>query len=65
MANKDEVEQITAKIAERFSTFGGGRSGNGWNPIADAMKDEPLAFAGMVSVRDVVQFVLDEHESRE
>lgn len=57
-----EVDKIAEAIADRFQTFGGGRSGTrayGFNPVAEALKDKPLMFSAGVDVRDVINFVLN------
>jgi len=56
------VEELAAKIVERFSCFGGGKS-NDWNPISIALKDRPAQFAAGVDVRSVIEFVLSEYET--
>lgn len=57
----DRTDGITALVAVKFRTFGGGR-GSQWNPIAEALKDHEPEFAAGVSVREVVEFVLKEAE---
>lgn len=55
MRQKDE-DRIVAAVSNCFATFGGGR-GNGFNPLAEALKDKPPMFAAGVDVRNVVNFV--------
>lgn len=50
-------DEIVAAVGQNFRTFGGGRDSS-TNPLAHALKDQPLQFAAGVDVRDVVQFVL-------
>lgn len=57
MNRAERVAIIAEAVAKKFTCFGGGRDSE-WNPIAHAMKDRPLAFAAMVPVADVVNFVL-------
>ena len=54
---KIPVDDIVNEISRKFRTFGGGR-GDRSNPIAEALKFTPLAFAAGVDVREVVKFVL-------
>lgn len=49
-------EIITAKIGDRFRTFGGGKDSD-FNPITKALKDSPMQFAAGVSVSEVVNFI--------
>lgn len=53
------IEKIVRKIGLHFRTFGGGR-GTPDNPVAQALKDQPLCFAVAVDVADVVAMVLNE-----
>lgn len=50
------VQNVTAEVAERFRTFGGGKV-SASNPISMALKNGPVQFAAGVDVRDVVIFV--------
>lgn len=54
-----QIDDITLSVAANFRCFGGGRDSDGFNPLVDAMKDQPLAFAAMVPVADVVRFVAE------
>ena len=59
------VDDIVGLIGQRFRTFGGGRDSD-TNPMARALKNEPLMFAAGVDVRAIVELVLgqeDEHPS--
>lgn len=56
----DALQALVDLIQQKFRTFGGGRDGGGWNPVADALKDQPLQFAAGVGVRDVAAVVLEE-----
>lgn len=53
------VDRIVHLIGQRYRTFGGGRDSD-TNPLAHALKNEPLSFAANVDVRAVVEFVYDE-----
>ncbi len=55
-------EEITELVGRNFHCFGGGH-GSSWNPITEAMKNEPLAFAAGVPVLKVVKFVLEHQKS--
>lgn len=58
MTAQEMVEEIMAEIPKHFRTFGGGRDvSDSNNPIAHALKDQPLQFAAGVDVRDVVETV--------
>lgn len=54
----DEHTPLLKQIQSQFRTFGGGRA-TANNPMAHALKDEPLQFAACVNVADVVRVVLD------
>ena len=45
-------------IMAKFRTFGGGQDSK-YNPVAHALKDDPLTFAAGVSVRDVINTIGD------
>lgn len=51
------VAALVEEVAVRFPCFGGGR-GSEFNPIAQALKDQPPCFAAGVDVAEVVQFLL-------
>ena len=55
----EELEEHVSKVGNNFRSFGGGK-GSDWNPVAAALKDNPLQFAAGVDVSDVVDFVLKE-----
>ncbi len=55
-------EEIVEAIGMVFRTFGGGK-GSKTNPVADALKDEPLQFAAGVDVASVVNFILEQKEN--
>jgi hypothetical protein len=52
-----DTDVIVIEIGKHFRTFGGGRD-SADNPVAHALKDEPLQFAAGVDVQEVVLFVL-------
>lgn len=52
----EDEDDIVAAIAQRFNTFGGGKSTTG-NPISEALKDREPSFAAGVSVKQVVLLV--------
>lgn len=54
------IDEITKSVAGAFPSFGGGRKSAGWNPIADALKDNPPVFVAGVDIKAVVKFVLDQ-----
>ena len=54
----DRIDHITKHVATVFRTFGGGIVTDSNNPIAQAMKNTPAAFAMGVDVRQVVAFVV-------
>lgn len=58
MNKEEKIKAITKLVSQNFKTFGGGKGGNGWNPIAEALKDQEPQFAAGVDVNTVVQFVL-------
>ena len=51
--------KIQQHIQKSFRTFGGGEV-IPFNPVAAALKDEPLQFAAGVDVEDVIKVVLAE-----
>ena len=55
----DKVERITAAIAEKFGAYGEGTDVNHKNPVAATLRNQPAQFPFGVSVRDVVNAVLD------
>lgn len=57
----NRVDRITQIVGKRFRSFGGGQ-GSRFNPVADALKDKPLQFAGCVDIKSVVEVVLEEVE---
>ena len=54
-----KVDRITQVIGRKFRSFGGGQTGFN-NPIAIALKDQPLQFAAGVDIKSVVKTVLSE-----
>lgn len=58
MAKKQKTSAIVKLVSDNFRTFGGGKGGNGFNPLAEALKDKEPQFAAGVDVREVVEFVL-------
>lgn len=58
---KDElITYLTIRVGKQFRSFGGGRGGNGMNPLAEALKDSPLQFAAGVDVKEVIEFIMKE-----
>lgn len=55
----NNVDRITKLIGQRFRSFGGGQKSN-WNPVVNALADNPLQFAAGVDIKDVVEVVLDQ-----
>lgn len=53
------TDEIVKAVAASFPSFGGGKGSNGWNPIADALKDKPAQFAAGADIKAVVNFVLE------
>ncbi len=53
-----KVDEIVKSISGNFRTFGGGDKNPNGNPIAMALKDNPLSFAAGVDVEQVVLHVL-------
>lgn len=58
MTKEAAVDNAIHMIGKRFRTFGGGRDSD-TNPIAHAMRNEPLAFAANVDVRAVVERIYE------
>ena len=58
-----KVDKITQIIGRKFRSFGGGQKGFN-NPIAIALKDEPLQFAAGVDIKSVVETVLKEAKKK-
>lgn len=56
MSNINKLTEITG---QRFRSFGGGQGSN-WNPVVNALKDNPLQFAAGVDIKDVIVFVLEQ-----
>ena len=54
-----KVDRITLVIGRKFRSFGGGQRGFN-NPIAVALRDQPLQFAMGVDIKSVVKEVLKE-----
>lgn len=54
-----EIDRIVEEIKKVFPTFGGGQTSD-FNPVVNAMKNQPLMFAGTVDVKTVVTFVLSQ-----
>ena len=59
-----KVDKITQVIGRKFRSLGGGQKSN-WNPMVNALKDEPLQFAMGVDIKSVVKAVLKEAKSIE
>lgn len=53
------TEQITIACANKFRSWGGGKTSD-YNPIVNALSGGPLEFAAGVDIKDVVSFVLAE-----
>ena len=51
-----KVDKITQIIGRKFRSFGGGQKGFN-NPLAMALKDQPLQFAAGVDIKSVVKVV--------
>lgn len=64
VAGDELVEAIVAELSRRFRTFGGGRDGGGFNPLADALKDQAVTFAAGVDAAEVVRFILSRAKGR-
>ncbi len=58
-----KVDKITQIIGRKFRSFGGGQTGFN-NPVAMALKDEPLQFAAGVDIKSVVKEVLREAKEK-
>jgi len=58
-----KIDKITQIIGMKFHSFGGGRTVFN-NPIALALKDEPLQFAAGVDIKSVVKAVLSEAKKK-
>ena len=54
-----DIEEITQFIVHNFRSFGGGQKSN-WNPMVNALKDEPFRFAAGVDIKDVVEAIMKE-----
>ncbi len=54
------LNYLVISIGKNFRTFGGGDRNTHNNPMAVALKDEPLQFAAGVDVKEVVEFILNE-----
>lgn len=57
------IDKITQIIGKKFRSLGGGQKSN-WNPIVNALKDEPLQFAAGVDIKSVVKEVLKEAKKK-
>ena len=55
-----KIDKITQVIGQKFRSFGGGQTGFN-NPLAMALKDEPLQVAACVDIKSVVKVVLREN----
>ena len=55
----EHIDRITENVGRTFRSFGGGQKDFD-NPIAEALKDEPLQFAAGVHIKKVVEYVLSE-----
>jgi len=58
-----KVDEITQIIGRKFRSFGGGQTGFN-NPLAIALKDQPLLFAAGVDIKSVVGEVLSEDRKK-
>lgn len=58
-----KVDKITQTIGRKFRSFGGGQTGFN-NPLAMALKDQPLQFAAGVDIKSVVKAVLSEAKKK-
>ncbi len=56
------VQRIAVKVGVRFPCFGGGEIRTQNNPLAFALRNDPLQFAAGVDVTEVVKFVLAEQK---
>ena len=56
-----KIDKITQIIGRKFRYFGGGQKAFN-NPLAVALKDEPLQFALGVDIKSVVKAVLRENK---
>lgn len=59
--SEQEVARITQAIVGKFRCFGAGQTSN-YNPIVNALTDQPAQFAAGVDVADVVRFVAQQIE---
>ncbi len=55
-----KIDKITQIIGQMFRSFGGGQKSN-WNPMVNALTDEPLQFAAGVDIKSVIKVVLREN----
>lgn len=55
--NNKKIDEITQEIGRRFRSFVGGQKSD-WNPVVNALKDQPLQFAAGVDIKEVVKVVL-------
>ena len=58
-----KVDKITQIIGRKFRSFGGGQKSN-WNPMVNALADNPLQFAAGVDIESVVKAVLSEAKKK-
>lgn len=58
-----KVDKITQIIGRKFRSFGGGQTSN-YNPMVNALKDNPLQFAAGVDIKSVVKAVLSEAKKK-
>ncbi len=56
-----KIDKITQIIGQMFRSFGGGQKSN-WNPMVNALTDNPLQFAAGVDIKAVVEAVLKENK---
>ena len=56
---EDKKQFIVDYVAARTRTFGGGKNGNGFNPITAALSDRDPMFAAGVDVGEVVELVTE------
>ena len=59
-----KIDKITQIIGQKFRSFGGGGQKSNWNPIVNALADQPLQFAAGVDIKSVVKAVLSEAKKK-
>lgn len=53
----NKVQELVREVAKNFRSLGGGK-GSKFNPVAEALKEQPPQFAAGVDIEAVVRFVL-------